>query len=139
MNGLDLLIYVYQTCILIKLFTNVSIALLLFIWSIILLASTDDATMRTILIGFIVCSLLSLFYSIKTLFRGTHSIYVEFWRCFLLAWAIYSTVALTTTVEWLSTLDKTVMITLNALLYVIALSQLWVVHFPYGENGEIRA
>src|SRR5689334_2196096 len=91
MNLLDVCIYMYQVLILSKLIITVVLSCILFVWSIVLVSDKNNQlTVLTILIGMIVAAMLSITFTIKTVFFGVHHILIELPRCFILAWAIYS-------------------------------------------------
>lgn len=139
MNALDLCIYMYQVLILLKLIITVVLSFILFVWSIVLVSDhLDQPTVLTILIGTIVGAMLSITFTIKTVFFGVHGFLIEFPRCFLLAWAIYSTWATYATYAAIHESMPSSLVVLIIMLYVVALSNLLIMRFPYGEDGEIR-
>lgn len=131
MNALDVCIYGYQAFILTKFFTTIILSIIIFVWSIILLKY--DHMYDHILIGMLISSILSITFAIKTALHGVHHVSIELFRCFILIWAIYSTVVLATTV-----FTSTPIIILVIMLYIVGFNNVFVMRFPYGEDGEIR-
>jgi len=135
--------------IILKLLVHLLIATALIIWSSLLLSKGDGDDgddddegngnnyngngNDIVYIGTIACSVLSIVYTVKTVFWGVHHILLEFPRSFLVGWSIYSTF-----VVYKSENDDETLKIIVVLLWILSLSNIFVMRFPRGEDGEFR-
>jgi len=136
MNALDFCILFYQLCVVVKFLTNVTLSItLLVLCSVVISQGVRNSTFETILFGMIACAILSLLYIVKTvLLRYSHILY-ETPRVLILAWAIVASLYLPNDSFFECRFSHLIL----AFAYIVAVLNLFIMKFPYGENGEFRA
>lgn len=141
MNLLDICIHLYGAFVFLKLILNAVLSTTLLIWSSVLFSQNfhcspydQSVSYNSILIGMIVSALVSLFYSGLTMSYDNRRLSLEIPRLFILIWAIYSTVELSTH-EMCRENNLTGCLILN---YLVAFLNLFIMRYPYGDDGEIR-
>lgn len=136
MNLLDLSILFYEILVFFKLIVNLVSSCTIGVLSAIVLASMEniDTFIFIVLIGMLLSSIISIFYIIKTLlFNITYKIY-ELPRAFILFWSLFSTYGI---VQYVGPYKSYLVATLVT-SYIVGICHVFIMRFPYGEDGEIR-
>ena len=140
MNLLDLSIYVFQGLVWLKVIVTFFLSCcMVALASLSLHSETQQQhscnSCIVIAAGMLVSGILSLTYIVKTALRDPQYMWTEIPRIFILAWAIYATIAISS--SKCDCADRDVAIVTIAFAYIVGLLSTFIVRFPCGD-GEIR-